>query len=94
MDEDVVNEYLLDAYTLKKQQYDRLQEQLQELVERHDVLLNTLTDVCRRADRMQQAGDHLRDLIDTIITEWEREPSDELVKIIDKACQDWGDANV
>lgn len=99
--EDVVNEYLLDAYGLKKQQVDQLetalklcQEELREVIERYDTTLHTYTDVCRRADRMQAAGDRLRDLVDELVTELEREPSDYIVKQIDEAFEKWGEANV
>ncbi len=91
--EEVVNEYLLDAYGMKKQQVEELrtalnlcQQELREVIERYETTLNTYADVCRRADRMQNVGNVMRDLLMELVV-----LSD---KRVDQAIQEWGEANV
>jgi hypothetical protein len=83
--EEVVNEYLLDAYEFKKNQVRVLQTQLQTITEKYETTLNTYADVCRRADKMQKAGDEMRDWLLAY-----PEPD----SIVEALIDDWGEANV
>ena len=87
--EEIVNEWLLT-------EYGRMKEQLLDLAQRHETIVNTLADVCRRNDRMQAAGDKMRDLLDLAhpIVANAHEDVIELPKLIDEAIQKWGEANV
>lgn len=96
-DEHVVNEWLLDAYGVVKEQRDLLKRQLDDLVSKHENTLNLLADICRRNDRMLAAGDRMRDLLDQAVLEvgiGEEAAIKEFTAQIDTAIADWGAANV
>lgn len=85
MDLPPLNEWVVTELT-------KTRDALSDLMERHENILHHLTDVCRRNDRMRQAGDALV----TLIHEYPGlgPEFDPLQQQIDTAIQKWGEANV
>lgn len=89
MAEQPLNEWLFDEYIAKK-------DALNDLITRHENLLNHLADVCRRNDRMQTAGDELASYLeqgDALIAFLQSDPSDQN-NFVAKAIQKWRESNV
>lgn len=93
-DEAVVNEWLMDAYGMKKQQVETLTRQLQVLTEKYEATLNTYTDVCRRADKMAQTGQCLADLLDEHLSMLKGIEYEEFAAKAEILIKEWRDANV
>jgi len=75
-----LNEWLFDEYI-------RVKDALADLTRRHEEIVNTLADICRRNDRMQAAGDAL-------VTFLSETPVTAGSARIDELIQKWGEANV
>lgn len=90
MDTEPLNEWIVSEWS-------RTQDALKDLMRRHEEILNHLADVCRRNDKMEQAGDFLCSVllnIDTPVrlnheTGQHRHLKDE----VDEALRQWGEAN-
>lgn len=80
-----LNEWLFDEYI-------KVKDALADLTRRHEEIVNHLADVCRRNDRMQEAGDRLVSLIAWIT---QRLPQGSKLDVdVDAVIQNWGDTNV
>ena len=85
-DEFDINEYLLDENTHLKALLKASQWNLAAVMQRHEGILNTLVDVCRRNDRMQVAGECLRTLLE------DYDLAGDI--LVGEAIQKWTEANV
>lgn len=81
-DEFNINEWLLDEYIAKR-------DALTDLTRRHEEIVNTLADICRRNDRMLAVGNKMAEILNCAANKdpWVSEE-------IDKILQQWGEANV
>ena len=88
-----LNEWIFDEYI-------RYKEQLVELAQRHDDILNRLTEVCRRNDELRAAGIELSTFVGELIQRVQCIPPEnidyeiQLVKDAKKALDRWREANV
>ena len=92
MDLPPLNEWIVDELT-------RTQDSLRDLMRRHEEIVNHLADVCKRNDRMREAGDALVSLLlnvdykNTWVLEEDPEAFTQYSTLIEEAIQKWGEAN-
>lgn len=77
-----LNEYIVDEWM-------RTKAALDDLIQRHEKIVNHLADVCRRNDKMQSAGNRMRDVL---LDNFGADPPDPLA-VCDEAIQKWTEAN-
>ena len=78
-EEETLNEWVVSELS-------RTMDALRDLAQRHEQIVNHLADVCRRNDRMEQAGGYLAAMLNTVPL-----PNDEF---IEEAIQRWRESNV
>jgi hypothetical protein len=78
-----LNEWRFDEYI-------RTKDALADLIRRHEQIINTLADVCRRNDRMRGVGDEMVDCIDRLAVTLNADQQNHLDGVIQK----WREANV